>query len=67
VIRAHFHGGPWAGEHREIEPVDALITDTKVLSITVANGQRETKVLVRGYYRRDHASAGGRCYDWQTP
>ena len=67
MIRAHFHGGPWAGQQRDIEPVDALVTDTKVVSISFANGRRDTQVRVCGYYRRDHASAGGRCYDWHQP
>lgn len=51
LLRVHFHGGPWAGLNKDVEPHQLML---------LVHEEART-----GTYTADPQSAGGRCYEWR--
>ncbi len=52
MVQAHFHGGPWSTQTRDVE--------AHQIRIEVREDGRH------GTYTVDETSAGGRCYYWHN-
>lgn len=64
-ILAHFHGGPWAGEVREIDDVKHLVMSATPTELNLTAGGTELSLQLNAEYVRDDSSAGGRCFDYK--